>query len=148
MTDTDTAGLPLAHPELQRLLVFWHGRCADGRAPIADLLDPADLRPWLGNLLVMDVETDGAYTYAYYGDSLALAFGGSLVGHSLDALPLAQSHLLTEEYERVRAAGAPVSRTYRANFDGRDQTWERLVLPLGGADGGIVKLLVAAYPIG
>lgn len=152
--------LVLRHPRLKSLYAFWVARTDNDALPIAEDIEPADLRPWIGNLVVMDVtrEADdddetGAeaagggdrYAYAYYASGFAEAFGGDKAGRSLDDLPEAQRALIQAEYDRVCREHIPTSRVYTAAFDGERQTWERLVLPFFTPEGEVAKLLVAAY---
>lgn len=145
-----TISLVLRHPQLKALYNFWVAQCDGGQLPMAEDIEPADLRPWIGNMVVMDVipDEDGenaeAYTYAYYSSGFASAFGDK-AGRSLDDLPDDQRALIKSEYDHVRRDRIPTSRVYTADFDDGRQTWERLVLPFFDPDGNVVKLLVAAY---
>ncbi|GAA0568571.1 PAS domain-containing protein [Caenispirillum bisanense] len=144
---TTRLSLVLRHPQLKSLYAFWVSRCDEDALPMAEDIEPADLRPWIGNLVVMDVqraEQGGGYAYAYYSSGFASAFGDK-AGRTIDDLPEDQRALIKAEYDRVRSERIPTSRVYTADFaDGR-QTWERLVLPFFDPDGAVVKLLVAAY---
>lgn len=144
---TSRLSLVLRHPQLKSLYAFWVSRCDEDALPMAEDIEPADLRPWIGNLVVMDVqkaEQGGGYAYAYYSSGFATAFGDK-AGRTIDDLPEDQRALIKAEYDRVRGERIPTSRVYTADFaDGR-QTWERLVLPFFDPDGAVVKLLVAAY---
>jgi hypothetical protein len=135
----------LRHPKLLSLYSFWLEQCAGAPMPPAANLNPADLRPWLGNLLIMDVIRGADFVYSYYGQSFAEAFGKDRVGQSIDVLPEQQSDILRAEYDRVRQERLPVARSYSADFDGAMSTWERLVLPLADDAGEVGKLLVGAY---
>lgn len=143
--------LVLRHPQLKALYSFWVSQCEGDQLPMAEDIEPADLRPWIGNLVVMDVvphdEDADAYTYAYYSSGFATAFGDK-AGRSLDDLPEEQRKLLQAEYDHVRDDRIPTSRVYTADFTEGRQTWERLVLPFFDPDGDVTKLLVAAYRLG
>jgi len=137
----------LQHPSLRSLFEFWKGYCADDSVAGATDIDPADLRPWIGNLLIMDVIEGDNFIYSYYGDAFQQAFGDSMVGKSIELLPSEQRELLHAEYDRVRCDRVPVVRRYTANFNGQAATWERLVLPLTSTGETVDKLLVAAYQL-
>ena len=140
--------LTLRHPKLQSLLEFWRRQQADAAVPVAEDLDPEDLKEWLGNLLIMDVIEGDNFIYSYYGESFERAFGESMVGKSIELLPDAQRALLHDEYERARIGRAPIARVYTAEFDGKLATWERLVLPLSTNGEKVDKLMVSAYQLG
>lgn len=140
--------LILRSPQLKDLYRFWVGLCVGENPPTSGDLDPADLQPWLDNLVVLDVTIDGEdFIYAYYGQSFAAAFGASTVGKSVSELPVQHADVLKAEYEGVLRERMPVARIHSADFDGEQQTWERLVLPLFDDEGEVEKLLVAAYQL-
>lgn len=140
--------LILRQPQLKDLYQFWLSLCEGETLPVAADLDPADLRPWIDNLVVLDVSIDGnAFTYAYYGRSFSNAFNADKIGKSIDDLPGAQADMLKAEYDRVVRERLPTTRVYTADFDGEMQTWERLVLPLFDGEGEVEKLLVCAYQL-
>ncbi len=135
----------LRHPQLKALYQHWCSLAPGGGLPQASELDPADLRPWLSNLVVIKADGAGGFVYGYYSRDYAETFDGDKVGQSVDSLPPEQAAMLKREYEMVIADRMPASRVYTADFDGEEQTWERLVLPFDGAGGGVEKLMVAAY---
>jgi len=139
--------LILRHPKLKALYAMWRELCQAEGFPMAADLDPASLRPWLDRLVLIRVEPDGDFVYGYYSPTYAETFHGDRVGQSIDLLPEDQRDVLRREYQRVREDRLPVSRTYSADFNGRPQTWERLVLPFFNPGGEVVKLLVAAYEL-
>lgn len=138
----------LTHPKLRSLYEYWAGKRGSRELLGADELDPAELRRWIGHLVVVDATDEGAFIYSYYGATLEKAFGRSMAGQSLELLPDGQRSILRDEYQAVRADRQPMSRTYTAAFDGEMATWERLVLPLSSDGAAVDKLLVAAYPLG
>ena len=144
MTDEN---LVLRHPKLLSLYAFWLEQCAGAPLPLAASLNPAELRPWLGNLLIMDVVRGADFVYSYYGQSFADAFGQDRVGQSIARLPEPQGDILRAEYDKVRTGAKPVARVYSADFDGVPSTWERLVLPLSEDGATVSKLLVGAYKL-
>lgn len=138
--------LILRHPQLKELYRFWLGLCHGEHLPMSGDLDPADLRPWLDNLVVLDVTRDGGdFVYAYYGRSFSNAFGADTVGRPISELPADQAAMLKAEYDHVVRENLPTARVYTADFEGETQTWERLVLPLFDRSGTVEKLLVSAY---
>lgn len=137
----------LRHPLLKKLFAHWRGFVQGNVPPLAVDLEPAGLRPWLGNLILMDASEKDRFVYAYYSQAFANAFGEDKSGQSLESVPTDQRALLLAEYARVRAEAVPISRVYTADFNGRTMTWERLVLPLADEAGAVSKILVAAYPL-
>jgi hypothetical protein len=137
----------LRHPKLESLYRLWREHCRDGDLPAAADFDPIVLRPWAGNLVILDVGDEANFVYAYYGDAFAAAFGTDQVGQSTAALPPQQRDMLNEEYARARERAAPLSRVYTADFGGGLASWERLVLPLAEDGRAVDKLMVAAFEL-
>jgi hypothetical protein len=147
LTSPPSAVPTLRHPKLESLYRLWREHCRDGDLPAAADFDPIMLRPWAGNLVILDIGDEASFVYAYYGDAFAAAFGADQVGQSTDARPPPQRDVLTEEYARARERAAPLSRVYTADFGGGLASWERLVLPLAGDGRAVDKLMVAAFEL-
>ena len=147
LSSLPSAAPPLNHPKLESLYRLWRKHCRDDDLPAAADFDPTALRPWAGNLVILDVGDAANFVYAYYGDAFAAAFGADQVGRSTAALPPPQRDVLTEEYARARERAAPLSRVYTADFGGGLASWERLVLPLAGDGHAVDKLMVAAFEL-
>lgn len=144
MTDALTG---IRHRELYALHKFWRAQCPPEGLPLGTDMEPAGLKRWLQNLLIMHVDGGKRFTYSYYGRSLAQAFGESRIGQTLDDLPVGVREILLEEYDQVCRQRKPLRRVYTATFGGQVQTWERMVFPLTQDGHGIDKLLVAAYQL-
>lgn len=136
----------LQHPRLKDLYLFWHARRRQQRVPLADRFDPTDLRPWVSNMAVMEI-AEGDAVYAYYGPNLQRCFGADRAGQSLEDLPDNAREILAREYADVCATGEPSAWRYTADFQGRQQTWERLVLPLSEDGQHVSRLMVAAFEV-
>ncbi len=147
---------PLKDPRLIALYGYWLGKCAGRLMPArADLL-PEEMKPWLGNLMLIDVTPDGDYVYRLYGTRFVEQFGVEMTGKTIKVLASAQADAIRSEYDMVRRARAPHARSYTASFDvflhgpidkvELVRTWERLVLPLARAQENVVEmLLIGAY---
>lgn len=153
----------LADPRLAALYTYWDGKRAGRPMPTRADLDPVEMRAWLGNLVLIDVTSDGRFVYRLYGTKFVDSFGLDMTGCNVDELPPEQRDRVRSDYEAVRDTGQPRARLYTALFDkspsgirpptvkaaGAPQvvTWERLVLPLGAASHGVEMLLLGAYPL-
>jgi diguanylate cyclase (GGDEF)-like protein len=128
-------------PRLADLLARW--RTVGGAG------DPLVMAPGhADNLLVIDAE--GAKNrYSHYGRAFVEHFGADLANQVIDMvpaeiLPSDRRGMLEFEYHFARRAQKPLWRSYTAEFSGgRQQTWQRLVLPAGGE-----RLIVGAYLAG
>jgi len=152
----------LTDARLGALYAYWDGKREQRAMPTRADVDPLEMRAWLGNLLLIDATSDGRFVYRLYGTKFVDSFGLDMTGRSVDELPADQRERVRSDYEAVRSTGQPRARLYTALFDGvpgglrarakaeqtpQVVTWERLILPLGDAAGGVAMLLVGAYPL-
>ena len=155
------------HARLKSLYAYWQDKRAGKVFPSRRDIDPIEMKEWLGHLLLIACEPGVRYRYVVYGTHFVDAFGHDLTGRWIDQLPRDQYRLLAEEYDTVRMSGIPELRRYTARFglfaagralpNEQEQTWERLVLPLGGSRQSgtreadrdrVALLLVGAYELG
>jgi len=134
-----------SHPSLVGLYDFWRSLCGGRVAPARADFDVADLRPWLGNLMILDIEPDGDFRYRLYGTGLVHIFGFDLSRRQVSET----SHLIGDkplaEYRQVRDYCQPV---YAARFSPSAREYlavDKLALPLVEA-GAVNKILGAIYP--
>ncbi len=147
----------LSHPKLHRLHAYWRARAPEPALPSRAAIDPLEMKEWLGNLLLIDVDEGGGFRYRLYGTQFVAEFGCEMTGRPIDVLPPEYRDLLRHEYETARATRSPTARRYTARFDWllpdgephgtRLVTWERLVLPLARDGHTVDMLLVGAYPL-
>jgi hypothetical protein len=162
MSNASPVGPDLRDSRLRSLYEYWERKRGSRPMPSRADLDPLEMGPWLGNLLMIDVGEDGSYVYRLYGTKFVESFGVDMTGRPLDELPAEQRERVRADYETVRASRQPRGRLYTAAFEvpqlgrsavppgGRDQqvvTWERLVLPLSDGGERVAILLVGAYPL-
>ncbi|MEW5727079.1 MAG: GGDEF domain-containing protein, partial [Pseudomonadota bacterium] len=108
-------------------------------------VDASSLADHADHLLVIE-SGDGHLRYRHYGRAFANRFGADLTGQAVDMLPAEvvtaeRRGMLEFDYLFVLGSGKPLWRAYTADFGGRRETWQRLVLPLGEG-----RLAVGAYP--
>ena len=148
------AAFEIRHSKLQRLLAYWRAKSWGSRLPARADIDPLEMTPWLGHLLLIEPDPIGDYRYRLYGTEFVEAFGRDMTGRTLASLPQQQHRLLAAEYGEARIRRAPLTRVYTADFPDPNNThrlrrasWERLVLPLASDGANVDMLLVGAYPL-
>ena len=143
----EPADLPT--PELRFLDAYWRGLAAPPEQPLARRVEPFDLKPALGHIMLLDlVEAGWDFRYRLYGSKIAAHAGFDMTGllvSQLKSSPVAARFYLAV-YRAVLHAGAPILTRHRAPADQVSATWNRLILPLWGEDGAIVRLLVGNVP--
>lgn len=148
----------LSEPRLAELYAYWDGKRAGRVMPTRADIDPLEMRPWLGHLLLIEIGADRRFVYRLYGTAFVESFGIDMTGKSVDDLPAEQQERLRADYEAVCASRQPRVRLYTGLFESdaigsavRQEaqviTWERLVLPLCDGTDSVAMLLVGAYPL-
>lgn len=134
------------HPKLRELHGLWQ-RKRDGRAyPRRGDLDVIELWPWLGNLMLIEVENGGAdYLYRVYGTVLADYFSRDLTGRRTSSLATDVQAVVRGEYGRAIGDGQPIVVTRERTVQQKRIRASKLILPLGQARGMVDHLLVGLY---
>lgn len=133
-------------PVLRGLWSYWNGMRGAGGLPGRSAINPFELRPWLGHLLILDVIDKGRdFRYRLHGTALVQLFGVDLTGKLVSRLALADVERLLNE------ARVPVAtRDYfyiEATVVAEKQfvAISKLVLPLATAGGDVDMLMVGIY---
>ncbi len=154
MTDASTVdGVPVAvdeireiHPKLRELHGLWQHK-KDGRAfPQRKDLDVIELWPWLGNLMLIEVENGGSdYLYRVYGTVLADYFSRDLTGRRTSSLATDVQAIVRNEYGRAVGDGQPIVVTRERTVQQKRVRASKLILPLGSDNERVDHLLVGLY---
>ena len=148
--------LELTDSRLSQLYELWKEKRGERVVPCRADFTPEVLKPWLGNLILIEVCEDGQYRYRLYGSAFVDRFGVEMTKRSVEDLPRDQATAIRRDYDAVVRSKTPTSRVYTDVFDiidinrrlesQRIETWERLVLPLSVAvNDQVSMLMVAAY---
>jgi hypothetical protein len=134
----------------RHVLAHWSKRAAGSRLPGYREVDPLDLRPALGYVLLLDVVEDGRdFRYRLFGSAISSVSGFDLTGKLLSEHP-ASAYVAEFSIAVGRAAvrrREPIY-TVRRPVGAQDTSlWERLVLPLVDDEDRVVRLLVVATPL-
>ncbi len=139
----------LEHNPLRFLMDYWQRlRQADG-LPRATAIDPVEMRPALGNVMLLDVLDGGTdFRYRLYGSKIAERAGFDMTGKRVSDIgtSTAVATFFTYVYQAVLKRREPIYTEHRPPAAIRVTKWYRLILPLGDADGAINRLLVGNIP--
>ena len=131
------------------LIDHWRRDLGDRTWPPEDRIDPVDLRPALGNLLVCEpLEDLSDFRIRLYGSRLALEMGRDLTGsHISDVDP--GSHITTFYlacYRAVAIRGRPLFTQHLPSSRSFATEIKRLLLPFGSAQ-RVTRILVGVESI-
>jgi hypothetical protein len=137
----------ICHPKLHALHELWQAK-RDARAmPSRGDFDWADLRPWFGNLILVDVIDDGAdFHYRLWGSELAQLLGYELTGRRMSDVVSWLGPNPRDEYREVCRTRGVVSVLVRMPDADHIVRLHKLNLPLSCDGVRIDKVLAAIYP--
>jgi hypothetical protein len=140
-------------PQLRSLAELWASKRRDSGLPCRADFSDDDLRPWFGNLLMVDV-VDGPHRFRFrlMGTSLVDAASRELTGKFFDEADISgYDPDVLEDYAEVVRTGGPLCKTRHydptpGTFMDHWRTYERLLLPLASDGKTIDRILGCSYP--
>ncbi len=131
---------------LRFLLEHWRGMAKDDALPLVEDLDPIDLRPALGNIMLVDVVDDGRdFRYRLYGSAIALISSGDKTGRSVIDFEGIPAQFFYVVYRAALIRRCPVYSHHYPSGTNNFRCWHRLTLPLADESGSVVRYLVGCY---
>lgn len=131
------------------LLDHWRALRGEAPAPPMAALDPVDLRPALGYVLLVDPVDRGAdFRYRLYGSLIATVSGADMTG-KLVSQHHASAHVVDFSFAGYLAVYRRPEPLYTLRHPARavhTRSWERLVLPLLDERGKVGRFLVGNVP--
>ena len=135
--------------QLPFVLNLWHSlRDTNGRVT-PDQIDPFALRPALGYILLIDVLEDGAdFYYRLYGSEVARVAGFDMTGRRTSQIVTGSlaSTFYTAGYRALLQRPEPLFTWHEMPMQITINNWDRIVLPLTGADGRVTRILTCNMP--
>ncbi|HYM31603.1 MAG TPA: PAS domain-containing protein [Candidatus Cybelea sp.] len=137
-----------AGSRVKGLYDYWLSKCGGRRMPPRAALDPLEMKPWLGHLLIVAALDDGNdFLYNLYGTTLVQLFGFEATGKRVSQA--VAEGLITEvvlnEYRKVCKSGQPHYIQRMRSAAKQHMTIEKLILPLSNDGAAVDRLLTAIY---
>lgn len=134
---------------LRFALDHWNALRGTARAPLVSRLDPVELRPVLGYVMLVDPIDGGVdFRYRLYGSLIATVSGVDMTG-KLVSQHHASSYVVDFSfagYLAVDRRPEPLYTLRRPALAEFTRSWERLVLPLLDDAGTVGRFLVVNVP--
>lgn len=129
---------------------FWHDKKSDGEIGMRSAdLDPLDLFPAMGYIMILDVLDGGRdFRYRVYGSKIAEIAKFDSTGLKISetkAHPLMKAFFSTV-YEAVLQRPEPIYTQHNPPPNRIIATWHRIVLPLHDGNGSLDRFLVGNVP--
>lgn len=134
----------MAKQKLQALKDLWEEKRGMRPMPSRDDLPVAALRPWLGNLALIELRETANFRLC--GTALHVRFGGEMTKQKIDAISEAYGrHELMTCIEKARQTRSPAEMTYEVCDGPRRTVFHELCLPLGRDEVQPDTILFASY---
>jgi hypothetical protein len=121
-------------PDFRRLFQYWEARRGDRRAAHRKDIDPTDLGPLLGDLLLIEATgspPDWRFRFRLHGTRLAEKAGIDLTGRYVEDMPQAENReWLLRRLASLLDSGEPQYGMHERIVDDRWTRYEVLWLPL------------------
>lgn len=138
----------IGHSQLAALAQLWSRKASGKRLPAREDFDATELRPWLGQLMLLDVVDDGRdFRYRLHGTNLVELFGGDLTGRSVGEFDTERRSALMAEYRRALETRSPQYVPNKVLAHKQHMHVAKLVLPLASDGARIDKLMVSVYSL-
>lgn len=141
----------LAAAPLRFLLDHWRNLAGNGRPPELTRIDPIELKPALGYIVLLEpIEGARDFRYRLYGSTVAGISGfdmtGKLVSEMRASSYVAEFTIATYRAVMTRLMPAYTERTPVGAL--RTTSWQRIALPFVDRTGAAARILAATVPIG
>jgi hypothetical protein len=135
---------------IEDVRAYWLGKCQDGRMPQRGQIRPAELKPWLPHILLVDaVDGYSDFRYRLVGTAIAQDFRLPPTGRLMSDVisPFGQRSVdeTLRIYRRVAETAMPLQlRGSGAWFSQGAKTFDALLAPLSD-DGAAVNMIFGAF---
>ena len=136
--------MEVANGKLRALQTLWDEKRGDRDMPARGDLAVQTLRPWLGNLALIDLR-DGRAIFRLCGTNLHGRFGGEMTRREIATLDDTIAGTLRRCIDQVRASRKPAQTKYKAEVAGFPTIFHEICLPLADDGVSMDTLLFASY---
>lgn len=139
----------MKHRNNQILFDYWNGLRAGRPAPRRAEIEPGDIRRVLPYVFILERKDRDTWRFRLAGTGLCSTYGMEFRGHNLLSMwsgECAENLKAALDDVTVNATISVVEYTAATN-DGREATFEMILLPLAHEDGSMSRVLGAAVPI-
>lgn len=135
---------------LQRMYAYWQSKCGSHAMPARADIDPVDFSWALGNICLLDVETNPLrFRYRLAGTRLTRLKEVDLTGRNVDDIEPAEFRdLIRGHLQEVVQTAKPNLYCISIVNAGGAQTYVRLAMPLRGPQGEVAMILTAVDIVG
>jgi hypothetical protein len=137
----------IANQKLTALLALWNDKRGARSMPSRADLTVTTLKPWLGNLALIDLPADGLPMFRLCGTGLHARFGGEQTKHKVETLDDDIGRSFRECIDHVRRTRNPNDSHHERTVSGAKVGYRELCLPLSDEGEEVHSLLFASYQV-
>lgn len=147
-TDVETLWNPdpnlMNEASIAEAIRYWHAACGDDDLPDYRAFDPSDLKPLLGNLLVIErVRQSDDLRYRLFGSLISVRYGEDRTGQSLTARNAGMAKFFNSAYRASLLRRELLFTRHAPPPDSRVKACQRLMMPFRGETETADRLIVA-----
>ncbi|MBX3491928.1 MAG: PAS domain-containing protein [Parvibaculum sp.] len=139
----------MKHKTTQALFDYWNAIRAGRPAPRRSEIEPGEMRAILPYVFILERKDRDTYRFRLAGTGLCSVYGMEFRGHNMISMwgDDCAENIKEALDDVIRNAGVAVVEYTAATTDGREATFEMVLLPLLHEDGSLSRVLGAAVPI-
>lgn len=141
--------MAMKHKNNQALFDYWNAIRAGRPAPRRGEIEPGDIRRILPYVFILERKDRDTWRFRLAGTGLCRTYGMEFRGHNLLTMwpdECAENLKQALDHVTMNATVSVVEYTAATN-DGREATFEMILLPLAHEDGSMTRVLGAAVPV-
>ena len=148
-TTVSTAQSILKAAHLWELVSYWNRLRGDAEMPLRHDIDPFDLHPSLGWVMLMDRQPCGSdFTFRLVGTRVADLYGHDMTGRSVKEFSdERQVAFATDRLLEVVAERQPIATRCRRDLEDRSVLMERVDLPFADTEGRVTVVMTGVFPV-
>jgi len=134
-----------ARQRLTALREFWDKKRNAKELPRRGDFDPKALRPWIGNLALVEIVPDGEMLFRLCGTNLYGRLGGEFTGRDVNSLPSGIAEQFCEGVRHACRTRTPFELTHRLVMNGEAKSFCDVYLPLSDDNARVKIVLFASF---
>jgi hypothetical protein len=133
--------------KLFALRTLWDAKRSASNLPRRADFDPKSLRPWIGNLALVEIPAGGEPLFRICGTNLHDRFGGEFTGRAIGSLAPEIERDFRHGLTHVCRSKAPLEMNCGCTVNGEARSFRDAYLPLSDDDACIGTVLFASFEI-
>ncbi|HEX3808374.1 MAG TPA: PAS domain-containing protein [Rhizomicrobium sp.] len=140
-----SAAFAALDPKLKLLFEYWNAKRGTQPLPARLGLPVAELKPWIGQLAILEPSGTRDFRFRLCGTGLIRRFGREATGAGVHELAGDVRETLQAPLRHVLSARVPVIARPRIHVGEKSEIYSELLLPLSDGGESVTTILLGAY---